>query len=164
MTLRFYNKDTAEEVKKDGNPFETTGKWVNYYELNEGYGDGYEEAVVYIYNLPDTKYATEFYVCSEIVLNDNTSELSEVVCRSMSGVSASAINSGEYKVAELENYLEEVDYQVNNYLRTVFSTNKRVIPYYLGEYDKIRKNYKYINQRIRIFKRHPTPRFIYLFL
>jgi len=116
---------TAEEVKESGDPFETTGKWVNYYELNEGYGDAYSEAVVYIYNLPDTKYATEFYVCSEIVLNDNTSELSDVVCRSMSGVSASAINSGEYKVAELENYLEEVDYQVNNYLRTVYGNYEK---------------------------------------
>ena len=116
---------TAEQVKTNGDKFDTTGKWVNYYELNEGYGDAYSEAVVYIYNLPDTKYATEFYVCSEIVLNDNTSELSDVVCRSMEGVALSAINSGEYEVAKLGNYLEEVDYQVNNYLRTVYGNYEK---------------------------------------
>lgn len=113
---------TADEIKAHASTVanDTTDKWVNYYESNTGYGDDYEEAVVYIYNIPNTQFATDFYVCSWMKLNDNTEETSDVVCRSMQYVAVAAVESGAYEATELNKYLTETTYTVNHYLRTIY--------------------------------------------
>lgn len=99
---------------------DTSDKWVNYYEENAGYGDDYQEAVVYMYNIPDDKYATDFYVCAWMQLNDTTEETSDVVCRSMQDVAVAAVESGAYSTEQLGKYLTETTYTVNHYLRTIY--------------------------------------------
>lgn len=99
---------------------DTSDKWVNYYEENAGYGDDYQEAVVYMYNIPDDKYATDFYVCAWMQLDDSTTEISEVVCRSMQDVAVAAVESGVYSTEQLGKYLTETTYTVNHYLRTIY--------------------------------------------
>lgn len=114
-------KPTAEQVKANGTAFDTTEKWVNYYEQDKGYGDEYSEAVVYMYNIPTSKYATDFYVCSWMKLDDNTEELSDVIDRSMTYVAQKAVESGAYSTDDLGNYIQAT-YKVNKYLRTVYGS------------------------------------------
>ncbi len=112
---------TAEQVVEDGEVFETTDKWVDYYEQDMGYGDEYSEAVVYMYNIPTSKYATDFYVCSWMKLDDDTEELSDVIGRSMTYVAQKAVESGAYSTDDLGNYINAT-YTVNKYLRTVYGS------------------------------------------
>lgn len=112
---------TAEQVKANGTAFDTTEKWVNYYEQDTGYGDEYSEAVVYMYNIPTSKYATDFYVCSQLTLEGGATDTSEVIGRSMTYVAQKAVESGAYSTDDLGNYIQAT-YKVNKYLRTVYGS------------------------------------------
>lgn len=112
---------TAEQVKANGTAFDTTEKWVNYYEQDTGYGDEYSEAVVYMYNIPTSKYATDFYVCSQLTLEGGATDTSEVIGRSMTYVAQKAVESGAYSTDDLGNYIQAT-YNVNKYLRTVYGS------------------------------------------
>ena len=103
-------------------------KWVDYYEDIKPYDSDYEQAVVYMKNIPMEQFASAFHVCSWMKLSDGTTvteDFSEVVSRSMEYVAAAAVNSGEYTTEQLGKYLTtEVNYTVTPYLRTIYGTYK----------------------------------------
>lgn len=121
---------TAEEIANHADKFveTTTDKWINYYEDDTSvYGDAYDEAVVYMYNIPEEQYANDFYVCSYIKLNDNdnTEEYSDVMARSMEEVAVEAVNSGTVPLEKVSKYLKSVEYTVTPYLRTIYGSYEK---------------------------------------
>ena len=101
-------------------------KWVDYYEDIKPYDSDYEQAVVYMKNIPMEQFASAFHVCSWMKLSDGTTvteDFSEVVSRSMEYVATAAVNSGEYTLDRVEKYLTaEAAYTVKPYLRTIYGT------------------------------------------
>ena len=112
---------TSEEIIQHEETLatDTTNAWGNYAENNTNYDDGYEETFVYMYNIPQEKYTTDFYVCSWMRLESGMEETTEVISRSMSDVATSAINAGEYTVEQLGKYLPKTSYRIKHYTRLV---------------------------------------------
>ncbi len=118
---------TAAQLVANADTWAADTQWTDYYEANTEYDTSYQEAVVYMYNLPQAKYGTDFYVCSWIQLGEGetaTEEYSEVINRSMSEVAKAAVESGAYDAEELGNYFTAT-YTVNKYLRTVYGNYEK---------------------------------------